>query len=272
MRQDLMVGSGHDKVDDTEKGVDGPVWTFPTDFRIEDSWFDHKSRIHGKSHTLRVMILADTLYRRALKEGLVGSGAQGEQDSHEGAHTSDKSKNSDKSIASDRTSSRAPDQCSASDRTSSRAPETTRASSEASISSEASVLYRDLMAAALIHDLARRHDGYCTEHGSWAAKTKRAIAEEFLLGFPLPEDEWASVAGAVTAHSRSDPPARYRPGSLTALLKDADGMDRVRLYEAPDPAYFRHPFTADYIDFAWELLATPVPELERMLTKLGGRA
>ena len=258
MRQDLMVGRAHNNIDDIENGSDGPVWTFPRDFHIEESWFDHKSRIHGKSHTLRVMILADTLYRRALKEGLVGSGAQGEPDSHGGAHTSDKSS--------------APDKSSASDRTSSSAPETTSASSEASISCEASILYRDLMAAALIHDLARRHDGYCTEHGSWAAKTKRAIAEKVLLGFPLPEDEWASVAGAVTAHSRSDPPARYRPGSLTALLKDADGLDRVRLYEAPDPVYFRHSFTADYIDFAWELLATPVPELERILTKLGGWA
>jgi hypothetical protein len=258
MRQDLMVGSGHDNVDDTKKGSDGTVWTFPDGFHIEESWFDHKSQIHGKSHTLRVMILADTLYKRALKEGVIRSHAQGEADRHEDPNTSDKSS--------------APDHCSASVRTSSSAQDTTCASSEASISSEASVLYRDLMAAALIHDLARRHDGYCTEHGSWAAKTKRAIAEKFLLGFRLSDEEWASIAGAVAAHSRSDPPARYMPGSLTALLKDADGLDRVRLYEAPDPKYFRHSFTADYIDFAWELLATPVPELERMLTKLGGQA
>jgi len=217
-------------ITDTEHRKGDDIWTFPKDFRIEETWFDRKSRIHGKGHTLRVMILADTLYKRALKAGFIGT---------PGGHGHEESGQSGMSYQLD----------------------------------EPAILYRDLMAAALIHDLARRHDGYCTEHGRWAAETKRPIAEKY-LGFSLSEGEWAAIAGAVTAHSRPDPKPpspSYRPGSLTALLKDADGLDRVRLYDAPDPAYFRHPFTAEYIDFAWELLDTPISELEKTVANLSLR-
>ena len=40
------------------------------------------------------------------------------------------------------------------------------------------------------------------------------------------------------------------------LLKDADGLDRVRLHghEGPDPAQLRHPQAVDMIPFACKLL------------------
>ncbi len=173
--------------------------SIPENFRIDPSWFDHQSSLHGQSHTLRVMILSDLLYSRAVEGKL-------------------------------------------------EVPRN---------------LYRNLMAAALIHDLARKNDGLCLNHGLWGKETKRLIAEKMFLGYKLPEEEWRSIGEAVEAHSRHDPPTPYAPGSLTALLKDADGLDRVRLSESPDPTYSRHPFTVEYVDLAWELLDRSFEELER---------
>jgi len=183
-------------------------WQLPLNFRVNPAWFDHPSTLHGKAHTIRVIILADRLYTRALEDGL----------------------------------------------------------------SIAVSLYRDLMTAALIHDLARKHDGLCREHGLWARNTKRHIAEKYFLGFTLPEDEWQVIGEAVQAHSMRDPEIPFRPGSLTALLKDADGLDRVRLTYAPDPRYFRHVFTKSYLDLAWELLLRDENDLEREFFSRGGIA
>lgn len=174
-------------------------WKLPLNFRIDPAWFDHPSTIHGRGHTLRVMILADRLCARAIEEGLPVS----------------------------------------------------------------ETLYRNLMTAALIHDLARKHDGICQEHGGWARATKRHIAEDHFLGFKLPEDEWQEIAAAVEAHSRHDPSAPWPQGSLIALLKDADGLDRFRLGSAPDPAYFRHPFTVSFLGLARQFLGRNNEELER---------
>jgi hypothetical protein len=52
---------------------------------------------------------------------------------------------------------------------------------------------------------------------------------------------------------------------LTALLKDADGLDRVRLEYAPDPRYFHHSFTESFLDLAWKLLARDENDLEHEL-------
>jgi hypothetical protein len=178
---------------------DSAPWRLPLDFRIDPDWFDHPSSIHGKGHTLRVMILADRLYERALDDGLP----------------------------------------------------------------VATTLYRDLMTAALIHDLARKHDGLSREHGLWARHTKRRIAEEFFLGFTLPEPDWRTIGEAVQAHSLRDPEIPFPQASLAALLKDADGLDRVRLGTSPDSRYFRHPFTKNYLGFAWELLTQDENDLEQ---------
>lgn len=179
-------------------------WPLPANFRIEDSWFDHPSRLHGKGHTLRVMILADALFSRAYP--------------------------------------------------------LYEASNE--------TLYRNLMTAALIHDLARKHDGFCLEHGLWARQSKRPIAEKYFLGFSLEEADWEAIGSAIEAHARPDPAVKSPGGSLTALLKDADGLDRVRLGYPPDPSYFRHPFTESLLDYAWELLPREESELERELAAL----
>ena len=124
-------------------------------------------------------------------------------------------------------------------------------------------LYRNLMIASLIHDLARRHDGLCREHGQWAWESKRQIAERNFLSTSLSESEWYSIGQAVAAHSRDDPPGSWPAGSLEALLKDADCLDRVRLSGyPPDPAFLRHGFAKEYLEMAWTLLDSDVAALE----------
>jgi hypothetical protein len=173
-------------------------WAPPPGFRIDPDWFDHPSRIHGVGHTVRVMILADALYRRLLAEGF----------------------------------------------------------------SVPPLLYRDLLTAALIHDLGRRHDGACRKHGKWAREGKRHIAESDFLGEKLSDTDWERIGGAVEAHSLPDAPGALSQGSLGALLKDADALDRVRLGDPPDFVYFRHAFTKDYLDMAWELYRMNSAQLE----------
>ncbi len=178
-----------------------PAWPLPADFRIENSWFDHPSKLHGRGHTMRVMLLAHTLFSMACEQyGPLGDS-----------------------------------------------------------------LYRNLMTAALIHDLARKHDGFCMEHGLWARQSKRPIAEKYFLGYRLDEGDWEAIGSAVEAHARPDPLKKFPEGTLIPLLKDADGLDRIRLGYPPDVSYFRHPFTESLLEYARQLLAKDEIDLEREL-------
>ena len=174
-------------------------WTCPAGFRIDKRWFDRSSSIHGKAHTLRVMIHARWLIVR-LKEF---------------AEVAD------------------------------------------------TLLERDLLTAALIHDMGRRSDGGCTEHGRWAREGKRHVAE--LFAGSLDDEAWDRIGRAVEAHSRDDPSNGFPSGGLTALLKDADALDRVRLGKDPNPRYFRHTFTRERVDQAWRLMEIDEEDLEASL-------
>lgn len=122
-----------------------------------------------------------------------------------------------------------------------------------------------LWAAVYLHDLERTHDGVCRVHGARAVKRWQASVEltEFIRGGGVrPEDE-SAIARAVTLHCRNDSemPDRDDPDwPLAALLKDADGLDRVRLGDL-DVRYLRLPPSAAMAPFAealhdetnWEL-------------------
>jgi len=174
-------------------------WKCPAGFRIDKRWFDRPSSIHGKTHTLHIMIHARWLMAR-LEESVVAADP---------------------------------------------------------------LLERDLLTAALIHDMGRRSDGGCTEHGRWAREGKRHVAE--LFAGSLGDEAWDRIGRAVEAHSRDDPPGGFPPGGLTALLKDADALDRVRLGKDPNPRYFRHAFTRERMDQAWRLLEIDEEDLETRL-------
>ena len=112
-----------------------------------------------------------------------------------------------------------------------------------------------LWAATYIHDLGRTHDGYCEEHGRWSVEKLRRSPEiqRILMAGGMTRAHVAMVETAAIQHCllrEQDPNhPHYR---LTALLKDADALDRVRLGDL-DPSYLRHPEAREMVGFAEEL-------------------
>lgn len=117
---------------------------------------------------------------------------------------------------------------------------------------------RLLMLACAYHDVGRIDDSVDMEHGLRAVPKLQEITG--LVGEPL-----RCLQAAVEAHSRPDRKmndvlAKYglahNPDALqlARLLKDADGLDRVRL-DVLDPSYLRHAFTPELEPVAWQLLA-----------------
>jgi hypothetical protein len=98
-----------------------------------------------------------------------------------------------------------------------------------------------LWASVYLHDIARRHDGRSKGHGAaaWARLADLPDLQALVArGGVRPEDHPA-IAAAVTSHSKSEPMPDDAHWRLTALLKDADGLDRVRLYDL-NPTLLRH--------------------------------
>lgn len=84
--------------------------------------------------------------------------------------------------------------------------------------------------AAYIHDLSREHDGYCTQHGAWSAEKKLPVYTPFFQSLGLNEGHLEVIRVAVTKHSEPDELDPDHPAYLvTAMLKDADALDRIRL-------------------------------------------
>lgn len=116
-------------------------------------------------------------------------------------------------------------------------------------------LLRPALAAVYIHDMARRHDGYCDRHGAWSVASKLPRFRRFFLENGIRERDLPSVAAAVENHCREedlDPAdSAYR---LSALLKDADALDRIRLGEGNlETGYLRLNPSMDMVGFARKL-------------------
>lgn len=114
---------------------------------------------------------------------------------------------------------------------------------------------KNALFAAYIHDMARRHDGYCTRHGGDAANTKLPIYQSLFIKNGANPSDILSIGKACTLHSLSQEPYKTDPDWLTvALLKDADALDRIRLGEGDlNVSYLRLPETHKHIKFAREL-------------------
>ena len=84
--------------------------------------------------------------------------------------------------------------------------------------------------AAYIHDLARLNDGYCTQHGAWASARKLRLYTNLFHEIGLKETDIENIEVAVTNHSITKELEKDNSAYLiTALLKDADALDRIRL-------------------------------------------
>ena len=119
--------------------------------------------------------------------------------------------------------------------------------------------FESLVLAVSWHDIGRTHDGHDTEHG---AKSVARI-EELGLARDVDPQVLDRVLFAVELHSINDETVLERPGPRSDgesmfrvlwVLKDADGLDRVRIYDL-DPRRLRYPISRDRVEEAWELLA-----------------
>ncbi len=109
--------------------------------------------------------------------------------------------------------------------------------------------------AAYIHDMARRHDGYCTQHGTEAANHKLPQYQSLFIKHGATHKDIVSIGKASAMHSLGNELSKTDPDWLTvALLKDADALDRIRLGEGDlNVSYLRHSESHDQIEFARKL-------------------
>ncbi|MCO5265351.1 MAG: hypothetical protein M9948_05655 [Lentimicrobium sp.] len=114
---------------------------------------------------------------------------------------------------------------------------------------------RNAFFAAYIHDMARKHDGYCTKHGADAAQHKLPeYAEKFIKNGATQKD-LVVIGKAVTLHSTGlELPKEDTDWHTVAILKDADAIDRIRLGQHDlNPSFLRYKETHNCISFGVKL-------------------
>lgn len=115
---------------------------------------------------------------------------------------------------------------------------------------------RLLLTACSYHDIGRLDDSLDDDHG-------RRSSEKLIDVVTLPPEDMAIVQAAIYAHSIDDSKMesvislfgitdRPRALKIARMLKDADALDRVRVYDL-DPKYLRFPCSVQYVDFAYTL-------------------
>jgi hypothetical protein len=111
------------------------------------------------------------------------------------------------------------------------------------------------LCAAYIHDMARDGDGICRVHGARAAEQKLPLYQPFFIEQGIHADDIPVIETAIRNHSQLEELEHTHPHYLvTALLKDADALDRFRLGPFDlDKRYLRLPVTHDFIPFAKKL-------------------
>jgi HD superfamily phosphodiesterase len=109
--------------------------------------------------------------------------------------------------------------------------------------------------AAFIHDMARKHDGYCIDHGVWATNCKFPLFRKLFIETGVNAEGLRAIKLAVSNHSIRHEIRKDHPFSIAvALLKDADALDRIRIGENNlKPEYLRFPVSLTLINFAKEL-------------------
>jgi protein-tyrosine phosphatase len=142
-----------------------------------------------------------------------------------------------------------------------------------------------LWAAVYLHDIARRHDGVSARHGAdaWSRLAELPDVRALFARGGVGDEDYPAIQAAVSGHSAGEPEPGHPHKHLICLLKDADGLDRVRLGDL-DTSYLRHPEAREMADFAERLYRTTNgtirpgldyfgqlwPEVERLLAVRDG--
>jgi HD domain len=123
--------------------------------------------------------------------------------------------------------------------------------------------FESVVLAVAWHDVGRTHDGWEPEHGLNSAVKVQRLG----LAAGTRPDVLARTLFAIELHSLPDHAAIDRAASMELghrpevgtmlrvlwLLKDADGLDRVRIHDL-DPAQLRYEESAGMVQRAWQLL------------------
>lgn len=109
---------------------------------------------------------------------------------------------------------------------------------------------RVLALAACYHDIGRVHNEWDVTHGLLSSRKTRDLG--LLNSEGLTPKEEALVLKLITTHSLDDTAfeGMEQEVLLHDILKDADGLDRVRIFDL-DPRYLRLPESRDLVDLAW---------------------
>lgn len=108
---------------------------------------------------------------------------------------------------------------------------------------------------AFIHDMSRQHDGFCTEHGLWAANQKLNQFRDLFLETGMNIEDLEEIKTAVTNHSvHPDISINHPSYTTTAILKDADALDRIRMGRFNlNKKFLRFRESIELVDFAKNL-------------------
>jgi hypothetical protein len=106
--------------------------------------------------------------------------------------------------------------------------------------------------AAFLHDMSRRHDGFCMMHGPRAAREKVPQFFSLFKKYGITEEDIKVIKTAISYHSQIIEVRKSHPHyKVTALLKDADALDRIRMGKGNlNPKLLRFPETYHLIDFS----------------------
>jgi hypothetical protein len=109
--------------------------------------------------------------------------------------------------------------------------------------------------AAFIHDMSRKHDGFCNRHGKRAVKYKLPQFAEFFKSQGIEDTDLEEISFAVHYHCKYYQPSKKHPYFKTlALLKDADALDRIRISPNDlNPNYLRFNESVEFIGIAENL-------------------
>lgn len=110
-----------------------------------------------------------------------------------------------------------------------------------------------LLTACSYHDIGRIDDSLDDDHG-------RRSSEKLPSVISLSSEDMAIVQAAIYSHSIDDSRMenviasfgildKARAIRVAKMLKDADALDRVRVYDL-DPNYLRFPCSCQYVNFA----------------------